>query len=234
MARCDSYVVRHSQERGIPHSVVGLLFSFQRPSHVPGSGPRSLARTLTVAESRRQPCSVKGGGYLADLPVAVKWKCRHEFGLHLPAAGRRSIIRDALPVKEPIGLGPRRLPRRSQAPEGPLGTARKHATSASSRGPILRGRALYPPARRGVKPGPRPRGDSSQPDGILSLLPGSPPEARARPHPVHASSRARARAQAPAAAAAAGSAGPPRRARSAREIATRRASASSRRSFTTT
>jgi hypothetical protein len=92
VARCDSYVVRHSQERGIPHSVVGLLFSFQRPSHVPGSGPMSLARTLTVAESRRQPCSVKGGGYVADLPVAVKWKFRHEFGVHLPAAGRRSIV----------------------------------------------------------------------------------------------------------------------------------------------
>jgi hypothetical protein len=57
MVYCDSL---HSRNAG-PHSVVGLLFSFQRPSATLGTRMLPRARALTAAESRRQPFCVKWG-----------------------------------------------------------------------------------------------------------------------------------------------------------------------------
>ena len=70
----------HSQERGFPHSVVGLLFSFQRPSAAPGLKPeapfpnpdrRGVAKTTVLRQ---------GGRLLPPPPRAVKRNNRHKFG----------------------------------------------------------------------------------------------------------------------------------------------------------
>jgi hypothetical protein len=70
----------HSQERGSPHSVVGLLFSFQRPSETPGREIfRSHVPALTASESRGQPISSRGEAFTStsrcrqvDQPTRVR------------------------------------------------------------------------------------------------------------------------------------------------------------------
>jgi len=92
VAWCDTNYFVHSQERGDPHSVVGLLFSFQRPSLAPGrrdlvshSGPGQL-RSLedNRASSRGEAFTSAARCRQEGMPTRV----RHASGA---AAGTRNI-----------------------------------------------------------------------------------------------------------------------------------------------
>jgi len=71
---CFELFVCKTRRNAGPHSVVCLLFSFQRPSYTLGFEFASSSRALTAAESRRQPFCVKG----------------EVIYFHFPASSRRS------------------------------------------------------------------------------------------------------------------------------------------------
>ena len=73
MAWCDTYDFVHSRERGDPHSVVGLLFSFQRPSLTPGSETESRIPALDSFGVSRTTALRRGGRLLHQPP-----SCRQE------------------------------------------------------------------------------------------------------------------------------------------------------------
>ena len=70
----------HSQERGDPHSVVGLLFSFQRPSFTPENETESRFSAQDSFGVAKTTVLRRGGWLLHQPPVAVKRICRHKFG----------------------------------------------------------------------------------------------------------------------------------------------------------
>jgi hypothetical protein len=109
VAWCDTNYFVHSQERGDPHSVVGLLFSFQRPSLNPGrrdrvshSGPGQL-RSLedNRASSRGEAFTSAARCRQEGLPTRV----RHAPGA---AAGTRNIV--GVPRVSSAGSSASRVP----------------------------------------------------------------------------------------------------------------------------
>ena len=87
VAWCDTNYFVHSQERGTPHSDIGLLFRFQRPSTTPGSETESRFPAPTAFGVTRTTVLRAGGRHLHQPSVAVKRICRNEFGS--PRSGGR-------------------------------------------------------------------------------------------------------------------------------------------------
>ena len=87
VAWCDTNYFVHSQERGTPHSDIGLLFRFQRPSTNPGDETESRVPAPTAFGVTRTTVLRLGGRHLHQPSVAVKRRCRHEFGA--PRSGGR-------------------------------------------------------------------------------------------------------------------------------------------------
>jgi len=230
VAWCDTYDFVHSRERGDPHSVVGLLFSFQRPSLTPGSENESRFPALDSFGVSRTTVLRRGGRLLHQPPSCrqeiMPTLVRHASGA---ALGARNIA--TAPWVSSAGSSVSRVPLLDpstvqtlwKSPRDILGLSCGARLSASRPPPGT-------PARFGIR--------SVRGARFLAPLAGCVNSLRKKvdrtDQAPHADRSARAIRQASAIASAAGSEEPERRARAAREIAARRPSASSIRSFTTT
>ena len=229
MAWCTTNYFVHSQERGDPHSVVGLLFSFQRPSLTPGerdrvsfSGPGQLrSREDNRASSRGVASTSATRCRQEDMPTQV----RHASGA---AAGTRNIV--TAPWVSSEGSSVSRVP----LPD-PSTAQTLWKSPRDSRGLSCVANGYRPRAR---PRNPCPLGPAFRPWGALSsaLRPdvSTPLGRKNADQGIQADRSARSVRQDSAIALPGSAVAPPRRARADREIATSRSSASSTRSFTIT
>lgn len=246
-----------------PHSFVGLLFSFQRPSCFPRPAPCGLEPSPTTAESRRRPCWLQGGAaYLPRPSRTVKRKTRRKVRTASRPEEPDYYIRLFHPVKRPgeVFFAVRLLKGRDFYPFtgfpvkdfGKLISLRRSsprgAASIPSPGSPSRGRFLLQnhPAARGALCSPSEdfrqhlRFDftsgpccAAGPSSTGALCSQGPGRSQGRCCPLQAPTSAWPRRQRAATAAAAGSPRPARRARSCATMASMRASAASTSSFTT-
>jgi hypothetical protein len=235
VAWCDTNYFVHSQERGTPHSDIGLLFRFQRPSNIPGRETESRFRPRQLFGVTRTTVIRLGGRHLHQPSVAVKRICRHEFGMP-PSGGR---------VQEysPGSLGVKRWhldcarPRLTPSPAQVIQEFPRNSRS------LLCDAIGHPPLAR---PGIRTFSGSHSVRGgrLVASLAGcvncpvkkyrEPAPVRQRDQGTQAERSTRETPAAAATEAASGSERPARRARAAREMARRRTTASSSWSLTST
>lgn len=236
VAWCVTNYFVHSQERGTPHSDIGLLFRFQRPSTTPENETESRVSALTAFGVTRTTVLRAGGRHLHQPSVAVKRICRNEFGT--PRSGGRDCdySHGSLGVKRwHLDFVRRRLTPSSAwvFPEFPRNPGSLSCEAGGHQPPVR-------PGIRTLSGSHSVRGGRLvAPSGLVCQLASEKrSEGVARPpgadHPTHAERSTFPTSETAAIAAGSGSARPARRARPVREIATRLTTASSSRSFTST